>query len=120
MKNIASVFGLVLALGACVQQPPYLAVSYDPAQALANMQARIESQGYRQVKLVEATPSPGANPAVYEGVAVTPSGKPFNFVILADGSMELLPFAARQQVPARPQYTCWQSGSSMQTCFGAR
>lgn len=119
MKNIAIVFGFALALGACAREP-YLAVSYDPAQALANMQARLEGQGYTQVRLVEATPSPGADPAVYEGVALSPSGKPFNFVILADGSMELLPFAARQQVPGQPQYSCWQSGSSMQTCFGAR
>jgi hypothetical protein len=119
MKNFAIVFGLALTLGACVQSP-YLAVTYDPAQAMANIQARLASQGYTQVRLVEATPSPGANPAVYEGVAVSPSGKPFNFVITADGGMELLPFAARQEVPGRPQYSCWQSGGSAQTCFGAR
>ena len=119
MKNIAIVFALALALGGCAREP-YLAVSYDPAQALANMQTRLEAAGYSQVRLVDATPSPGANPAVYEGVAVSPSGKPFIFVVMADGSMELLPFAARQEVPGRPQYSCWQSGSSMQTCFGAR
>ena len=119
MKNIAVMFGIALALGACAREP-YLAVSYDPAQAMANMQTRLEGEGYTQVRLVEATPSPGANPVVYEGVAVSRSGKPFNFMIMADGSMELLPFNARQEVPGRPQYGCWPSGPSMQTCFGAR
>lgn len=119
MKKVAAVFGIALTLGACAREP-YLAVSYDPAQAMADTQARLEANGYTQVRLVEALPSPGANPVVYEGVAVSRSGKPFNFVLMADGSLELLPFAARQNVPRPPQYTCWQSAASMQTCLGVR
>ncbi len=106
-----------IALSAC-SQDPYLKVSYDPAQAMFETKQRLEQEGYTQVRLVEALPSPGANPPLYEGVAIAKGGKPVNIMVMADGSTVLLPFKARQTVPASRQYSC--VGDVIQTCFGGR
>ncbi len=118
MKHVALV-ALIgsIALAAC-SQDPYLSVSYDPTQAMFETKQRLEQEGYTQVKLIEALPSPGTNPPLYEGVAVAKGGKPVNLMVMADGSTVLLPFTPRQAVPPRRQYTC--QGDLIQTCFGAR
>ncbi|HEX7970372.1 MAG TPA: hypothetical protein VF502_19270 [Stellaceae bacterium] len=105
------------ALSACSREPD-LSVSYDPTLAMLETKQRLEQEGYTQVKLIEALPSPGANPPLYEGVAIARGGKPVNLMVMADGSTVLLPFKARQTVPAPRQYTC--QGNLIQTCFGAR
>ena len=118
MKYLALVvLAASLALNAC-SRDPYLAVSYDPTQAMFETKQRLEQEGYTQVKLIDALPSPGANPPLYEGVAIAKGGKPVNLMVMADGSTVLLPFKARQTVPGPRQYTC--QGNVIQTCFGAR